>query len=124
MTIDYDIRAEIVDIRSDTPKKDDVFFVDTNVWFWMTYASASAASNPPKPYQITDYPKYVNAALDVGAEVCHSGLSMAELANLIEKTEYDIYRGFVNSQIFPKEYRHNEKSERERIAKEFLAAWA
>ena len=36
MPINYQIVADVVDIQTDTPKKEDKFFIDTNVWFWMT----------------------------------------------------------------------------------------
>ena len=35
------ILADVVDIRNDTPKSDDVFMVDTNVWYFTTYTKAS-----------------------------------------------------------------------------------
>lgn len=36
MSVNYTIRADVVDIRQDHPKPDDVFLVDTNVWYWLT----------------------------------------------------------------------------------------
>ena len=90
MPINYQIAADVVDIQTDTPKKDDKFFIDTNVWFWMTYTQAS---NSARHYQITNYPSYVNSILDAGGSVYQNGLSFAELAHLIEKTELDIALG-------------------------------
>jgi hypothetical protein len=61
MPINYQIAADVVDIQTDTPIKDGKFFIDTNVWFWMTYTQAS---NSARHYQITNYPLYVNSILD------------------------------------------------------------
>ena len=119
MAINYAIEADVVDINSDTPKKSDVFLVDTNVWFWMTYSSAGIASNP---YQLSDYPKYVNTALEKGARVCRTGFSLAELSHRIEETEHEIYKNYVKPMDL-KEYRHNLPAERTRIVSEVQAAW-
>jgi hypothetical protein len=33
------VRAQVVDIRADTPKGSDRFLVDTNAWYWLFYPS-------------------------------------------------------------------------------------
>jgi hypothetical protein len=33
----YTVRAQVVDIRRDTPRPTDRLFVDTNVWAWAYY---------------------------------------------------------------------------------------
>ncbi|NUM33665.1 MAG: PIN domain-containing protein [Candidatus Brocadiae bacterium] len=120
MAINYTIQADIVDIRSDIPKANDIFLVDSNVWFWLAYPTASQSSSY---YQTQDYPKYVNDALANGSIICGTGISLAELAHQIEKTEYEIYSASVN-RIPPKEYRHNITKEHPRIISEVQAAWA
>jgi len=30
------IQADIIDITTDTPQQSDIFFVDTDIWFWQT----------------------------------------------------------------------------------------
>jgi hypothetical protein len=54
MTINLNIKADIIDIRNDTPQQDDIFLVDTNVWIWQTYTNAGFVA---KPYQLNYYPK-------------------------------------------------------------------
>lgn len=54
MAIHYSIQAEVVDITTDSPKADDVFLVDTNVWYWMTYPNATSYV----PSQLANYPGY------------------------------------------------------------------
>jgi len=118
MAINYVIQAEVVDIHPDSPMATDIFFVDTNVWYWMTYPAATASF----PGQMSDYPAFVNRSLAAGSKICSSGLSLAELSHLIEKTEREIYEKSV-SLIRAKEYRHNLPGERSRVVSEVAAAW-
>ncbi len=117
MAVQYTIQAEVVDIRSDLPKKDDIFLVDTNVWYWLTYTKASTSS---RWYQVTDYPSYLAKACAAQALLLYCGLSLAELAHIIEKTEREIFSATLN----PKEYRHNYPVERANVVAEVQAAWS
>ena len=56
MAINYTVQAEVVNINVDTPRAEDVFMVDTNVWYWLTYSKASQCARPPAYYQISKYP--------------------------------------------------------------------
>jgi predicted nucleic acid-binding protein len=49
----------------------------------------------------------------------YCGLSFSELAHQIEKTEREIF----NSNIPPKEYRHNYPSQRQNVVQEIQDAW-
>lgn len=118
MAVNYSIQAEVVDIRSDTPKSQDVFLVDTNVWYWMTYPNATSDISS----RLSDYPGYLNKALEANSRIHHSGLSLEELSHQIEKTEREIYSQYVR-EIKPKEYRHNLSVERSRVVSEIKAAW-
>jgi hypothetical protein len=65
-----DIRKpSVVDIHSDTPSSSDIFLVDTNVWYWMTYQRASSGDQPPKSYQTNQYPSYISQALSMGSRL-------------------------------------------------------
>lgn len=121
MAINYSVQAEVVDISADTPKAEDAFLVDTNVWYWLTYSRASQSARPPAYYQTSNYPNYTNAALGAGARIFQSGLSLAELTHLIEKAEREIYEA-TNGQIGTKEYRHNLPAERAQVFAEVQAA--
>lgn len=120
MAINYVIQADVIDIHTDVPKSTDAFMVDSNVWFWVTY---SGASTQAMRYQIVSYPNYVSNALAAGASLLRCGLCMAELVDLIERTEWKIYSSAVQS-ILRKEYRHNLLSERSRVVSEVQASWA
>jgi predicted nucleic acid-binding protein len=127
MAVNYTVKAEVVDIRSDSPRRDDIFLVDTNVWYWLTYSSASTSPSSGKiswtSYQIKHYPKYLQKAISTQSLLAYMGLSLAELAHLIEKTEREI---FIKSQgVIPaKEYRHNYPTERSKVISEVQAAWS
>jgi len=120
MPVNYTIQADVVDIISDSPQASDTFLVDSNVWYWITYPNASNAANP---YQVSEYPRYVNSALNARAHVCCTGLSLSELAHLIEDTEREIYE-LACGAIRQKEYRHNLPAERGRVVAQVQAAWA
>ncbi|MGB4000320.1 MAG: PIN domain-containing protein [Desulfomonilia bacterium] len=120
MAINYTVQAEVVDISADTPKTEDAFLVDTNVWYWTTYPNATSHI----PNQISDYPGYLNNALGASAKIFHSGLTLAELSHIIEKTEREIYERNIGNSIKPKEFRHNLVGQRGRVVSEVQAAWA
>ena len=113
------IQADIIDITTDTPRQSDIFFVDTNVWFWQTYTDAAFTA---KRYQITDYPDYINKTRQNGATLTYSGLTLAELAHLIEKKEYEKYIKS-NGDLPIKEYRHNYPLERAIVVNAVQFVW-
>ncbi len=120
MAVNYDIQADVVDINADTPQASDVFLVDTNVWFWMTYSKSITVSNP---YQTNVYPDYINKALDAGSLLYRCNLSFAELTHLIEDTEFKIYNSLNSLNFKKKEFRHNLPAERSNVVSEVQAAW-
>jgi len=123
MAVNYTIHADVIDIRQDVPKPDDVFLVDTNVWYWLTYTRASQAEQPPKNYQTNDYPSYIGKAISAKSQLHRCGLSLAELAHLIERTEREIYSRS-NGALGSKEYRHNHSTERANVVAEIQTAWS
>ncbi|MEG4585600.1 hypothetical protein QUA54_10350 [Microcoleus sp. MOSTC5] len=116
MAVQYAVKAEVVNIQFDTPQKDDIFLVDTNVWYWLTYTQASTSA---LPYQIKDYPAYLTKIISAQGSLLYCGLSLAELAHNIEQAE----RAIFSTRLQPKEYRHNEPTERANVVAEVIAAW-
>ena len=106
-------------LLSPYPQQSDIFFVDTNVWFWQTYTNAVSGANS---YQRSNYPNYINLALSNGATLTYSGLTLAELAHIIEKTEYDIYVKS-NGYLHFKKYRHDYPTERANVVAEVQFTW-
>ena len=90
----YTINAEVVDIRHDTPKADDRFFVDTNVWLWFCYMKADRRA---LVYQTAEYPQYLENIINSHAKALYSVLNIAELAHVIEDAECEIYKGNVGT---------------------------
>ena len=123
MPINYNVRAEVIDLRSDTPRDDDMFLVDTNVWYWLTYTQASTYS---MQYQIRDYPAYIAKALATKCLLSYCGLSLSELAHNIEQTERRIFnsRSSIPNSVRAKEYRHNYPAERTKVVSEIEIAWS
>jgi hypothetical protein len=77
MAVNFSVQANVVDINTDTPRPADIFFVDSNVWFWLSYPTASHSAIP---YQLSDYPKYVNNSLAAGSKYTDQGFLFPNFA--------------------------------------------
>jgi hypothetical protein len=121
MAINLIIQADVIDIRNDSPRKSDIFLVDTNVWLWQTYTNASATA---QAYQLNNYPNYLAQALGIEATLSYSVLTLAELASVIERIELDIYNRNNGLSLKIKEYRHNYSTERANVVAEVQSAWS
>lgn len=122
MPLNLSVQAAIIDIRNDTPRQEDIFLVDTNVWLWQTYSNASFSA-PNAARKIQAYTLYLRKARQNGSTLVYSGLILSELAHVIEKTELEIYNRQENSELKTKEYRHNYPTERAKVVAEVEAAW-
>jgi hypothetical protein len=118
----YTVQAEVVDISTDTPKAADAFWVDTNVWYWMSYTRAShrRADRQPKHYQKKLYPAYLKKAMSVRSKFFWHGLGLSELARQIEDGEREIAEslGHVPVGISAKDFRHGHPALRAQVVKE------
>ncbi|WP_221293292.1 type II toxin-antitoxin system VapC family toxin [Stutzerimonas stutzeri] len=117
--------SKIISITTSKPAHTDKYFVDTNVWFWFTYCASREINTAHKPrrYQVERYPEFIERALDAGAKLFHCPLVFSELANVIERTEYDIFKaGGSNLCVSRKKFRAIE-GEREKVIKEIKMAW-
>jgi hypothetical protein len=123
MTIDLKVEAQVIDIVSDRPQRSDIFLVDTNVWILQTYPNAKNSS------KIREYGAYLKAARQNGATLAYSGLTLAELAHVIERTECDIYNernNFTKQNGLErtiKEFRHKYPNERAKVVNLVQTAW-
>lgn len=122
MTINYKIVADIIDITNDNPRPSDIFLIDTNVLYWMTYTRASQAIPPPFPNQTITYPSYLSKAINTKSKLYRCGLSLAELAHIIEKNEREIFNRS-HTPVRTKEFRHNHSSEHNNVVTEIQSAW-
>lgn len=113
------------DIRKISPQSSDAFFVDTNVWYWCTYvASKSFIAKRPKNYQVEKYPEFIESALNCGAKLYYSPLSLVELASLIERSELEIFKAYRNDQQTQLKKFRSIPQEREAVIGEIKTAWA
>lgn len=118
------IRAQIVDIRADTPKDHDVFLVDTNAWYWLFYSRASQVPNGgPQTSQLTEYPNYLKAAIGANARLHCYALTFSELAHNIENAEREIYAALAGSTIKPKAFRHDYPNQRLKLVTLINDTW-
>jgi hypothetical protein len=127
MSINLTVRAEVIDIRTDTPQPTDTLFVDTNVWLWQTYG-LPPESNPRRArraeQKLRAYTGYLNNALRQGVQLKYCGLILSELAHVIEKTEFEIFKRRNNlPSLQAKEYRHNYSDEHILVASTVRFAW-
>lgn len=118
------VRAQIVDIRADTPKDTDVFLVDTNAWYWLFYSRASLTQNGPLTHQLTDYPAYLGTAISAKSTLHCYGLTFAELAHNIEKAEREIYEAQTANPISTKAFRHDYQNQRRKVVTQITDTWA
>jgi hypothetical protein len=123
MPVNYAVKSVVVDLRGDTPKAADRIYVDTNAWFWTVYSNVQFSPQPANHNQKQEYPEYLKRVQNMGGQLYWCGLSLSELAHLIEKTEYDIYCQATSALLNPKEYRHNLAAERARVVQEIQTAW-
>ena len=120
MAIRLNVQADVIDIRTDTPQAEDRFLVDTNVWRWYTYGASPPQSASQK---IEQYTPYSTKILGAHAVMFYSGLILAELAHIIETSQYEAYKLATGSSLIRKEYRHNLSSERANVVAEVRAVW-
>ena len=123
MPVNYSVKAVVVDLRLDTPKPTDRFYVDTNAWFWTVYSRLHFLPQFPEKKDKPEYPAYLKKVLNMGGQLNWCGLSLSELAHLIEKTEWEIYCQTTSASLKSKEYRHNLPAERTRVVQQIQAAW-
>ena len=116
--------TEINNLRKATPHHSDKYFIDTNVWFWVTYAASNEIETPNAPlrYQLLEYPAFIQKILDEGAGIYHSPLTLSELTNIVERTEYDIYKEDTGEELTRKQFRMLPE-QRARVMDEVSNAW-
>ncbi|MDQ0290315.1 PIN domain-containing protein [Oligosphaera ethanolica] len=123
MSVHYTIQADVFDIGQASPRESDCFLVDSNVLLWMTYSKLRDVEDPKRVQIMNRYADFVNGTGTSNSKVCYCGLSLAELAHIIEKTEREIYVASAGA-VGAKEYRQNFAAEREQVISEIEAAWA
>jgi predicted nucleic acid-binding protein len=113
----------IKNIHNQVPHNSERFFIDANVWFWFTYASSNEMYKDEHSgrYQARQYPEFIEKILDSGAKIFHCPLVFSELANVIERTEYQM--AFPCGSVTRKQFRAIEQM-RAKVLTEIEIAWA
>jgi predicted nucleic acid-binding protein len=112
------------DIKQVTSEKDASYFVDTNVWYWCTYAaSKSFLAKTPQKYQVDYYPSFVENALENNSTLYCSPLTLVELANLIERSEWEIYKAYTQDSTINLKAFRKKPTERKAVLNEIKIAW-
>ena len=117
--------AQILAIDKTRPIKNERYLIDTNVWFWFTYVASKQIilPNHPSQYQIKEYPLFIESLLRQEAILCHTSLTLTELANVIENTEFELYKSKENHKYLSKKDFRKLPAERGRVLKEIHTAW-
>jgi hypothetical protein len=118
VAVRYAVEAEVIDIQSDRPRAADAMLVDSNVWFWMTYSGPGIGND----WRARGYSSYLRSARRAKAKVYRCGLSVAELAHLIEDIAYEIFQQ-THAGERKKEFRNNYPAERAGIITDVQNAW-
>lgn len=109
-----DVRADVIDLRTDQPERTDEFVVDTNSWKELTY---TRIREPKVAYQ-----NYIRRAVTEGAMLYSTGTTLVELASVIEKNEWELYKRSGGALLL-KDFRHECAAERASVLEEISAAW-
>ncbi|MBR1865553.1 MAG: hypothetical protein IJ801_03510 [Lachnospiraceae bacterium] len=101
--------ANIIDIRSiDVADIDtnETFAIDTNALVWTHYSKASDSRLNKHPYQVVEYPNFINKLLQNGNMIVTTILNITELCGVVERNEYKIYKAVNHLNPFSiKDYR-------------------
>lgn len=102
------MQANIVDINDLDIKnidKTEKFALDTNILYWTHYSNASNPNLKVLPYQVTQYPNFIEELLENGNTLVTTVLNITELIHIVENSERKIYNAVNNLKIKKKEYR-------------------
>lgn len=115
----------IKSIDVEEPVRTDRYFVDSNVWFWFTYCASREIeiNDAPRRYQLEKYPEFLQKVLDSGAKIYHCPLVYAELANIIERTEYEIYKATNSGVVKTRKEFRSDSGRRKAVVDEIKMAW-
>ncbi|MBD8625256.1 type II toxin-antitoxin system VapC family toxin [Pseudomonas sp. CFBP 13727] len=113
-----------IDIKKQAPSEGESYFVDTNVWYWITYASSKTfTGNGPKGYQTEFYPNFIEQALDNKGTLYYSPLTLVELTRLIERSEFEIFKAYKKTPDATLKSFRRIGSERKAVIQELKSAW-
>lgn len=101
------------------PKRNDCIALDTQIVYWVFYASDAYALSDKRPYQIDKYAEYIKELYKNENKLVVFGGVLLELFKIIEQNEYKLYidvNCISQENLSLKEYRKN-TAERELVKK-------
>ena len=107
------------------PQKDESIAIDTQIIYWVFYASDAYMLSSEKPYQITMYSEYIKEICKNGNKIIVFGGVLLELFKIIEINEYKLYLDYndmTEENMSLKEYRKITQ-ERETVQKKIDIAY-
>ena len=89
------VRADVIDVRSNSVSLPDDLLVDANVLYWVFYPHFSslnnAGGNIPNPYQTQAYPSVWKRAANDGCSFLTTSNALFEFAKLVEFAELETH---------------------------------
>lgn len=116
------------DAENDIPNVGEIVFVDTNIWIFQTYPAATLGIDRWRQKQIDVYNLFLGRAKRVGATLAIFPTVLLEMANVIERYEFEI--ACRQNGVEPRTSGHELKtyrqsdSFRKTVASAVTAAWA
>ncbi len=114
-----DIKATVFDIQKDYSVFGQTFFVDSNVWYWVTSPQGYDAA---AYYQNEYYPPFFEKACG-SSKIFASIINLVEVANIIEANHLRIYNQLHSPPISKKDMRYDMPGERKDVVEEIQASW-
>ena len=74
-----------------SPLSGEKFFVDTNIWLYQSYVSGAFFSEHSQE-KATSYSDFIQKVLSDGGQLFTSSLCLSEVAHVLEKKSFEIYR--------------------------------
>lgn len=121
MAINFQVRAQVVDLTRDRPKAEDRFWVDTNVWLWQVYPAMTVSMDDRRKRICDSYLRYFADAMKAKSALHWCALQFSEIAHQIERTEFEAAKSAGVTSL--KEFRHNNARERQRVTGLIQGAW-
>jgi hypothetical protein len=114
------MNVNFINLDNFRPERTHRYFFDTNVWYWCCAQSLRVSTG--RQYQTSKYPNFYESILNAGARVYYSTVSFVELANVIERNEYNSYVEESGSDISRKDFR-TMNGVRDGMRMQLKAAW-
>lgn len=98
---------KVFDINNCQIPYDVPYYLDTNIWYWLTYPRVTFRNESQKQKAII-YTSFISNLQINNSELCSTVFTYSELINIVERNEFDLVRA---------NYQHNRKNFRKDMGK-------